>query len=357
MAQADSSPTALAPRYPRSLVFEVTQRCNHECLHCYNVWKNRAPYPRGELSTADTIALLTRVLDETGIREIALSGGEPLLRPDFGEIFDFLAGRGVAMTLITNGSLLDERAVARYATGAMATFELPLLAADREIHDRLSGAPGAFDRATAAMAELRLAGAAVVGVFVATRLNLPGLAETLELAAALGLDAVMFNRMNPGGAGVANLELLQATPAELEQALETLEAASAELELPVACAIPMPPCLIRTERFGRLSFGFCGAGTEHSYFTIDPLGHLRPCNHSPTILGDLAKRTFAELAASPAMAAFSEAHPDFCAGCGLERTCLGGCKAAAEAACGSIAAMDPFLAAFCGGALKPRPRP
>jgi len=42
---------------PTSFVFEVTQSCNHACLHCYNVWKNAAPYPPGQLPTAETLEL------------------------------------------------------------------------------------------------------------------------------------------------------------------------------------------------------------------------------------------------------------------------------------------------------------
>ncbi|HUU21017.1 MAG TPA: SPASM domain-containing protein, partial [Phycisphaerae bacterium] len=75
-------------------------------------------------------------------------------------------------------------------------------------------------------------------------------------------------------------------------------------------------------------------------------GNVRPCNHSPTILGNIREMPFAEMARGEAMAAFMNARPAFCAGCGLETTCQGGCKAAAEACGGSASAMDPFLAAF-----------
>ena len=95
-----------------SFVFEVTTRCNHDCLHCYNAWKNGEPYPAGELPTGETLAMLGKMLDETQARLVTLSGGEPLLRADLGEIVDYLAGRGVAINLICNGVLLDAAAFA-----------------------------------------------------------------------------------------------------------------------------------------------------------------------------------------------------------------------------------------------------
>ena len=72
-----------AKPYIQSLIFEVTQRCSHACLHCYNVWQGEpvAQYPRGKLNTRQTLFLLAKALEETDCDHITLTGGEPLLRP------------------------------------------------------------------------------------------------------------------------------------------------------------------------------------------------------------------------------------------------------------------------------------
>ena len=193
----------------------------------------------------------------------------------------------------------------------------------------------------------------VVCVFVATKLNLPTWRETAELAIALGADGVMFNRFNPGGAGGRNIELLQAAPEELSAALDIANDLAGRYGFPISCSIAMPPCLFDTRRWPQLSFGFCAAGTERAYYTLDPLGNVRPCNHSPTILGNIRAMDFAGMAGSAAMTEFMAARPAFCAGCKLEMQCLGGCKAAAEACSGSAWACDPFLAAYAKQAVKP----
>ena len=337
----------------QSFVFELTQRCNHDCLHCYNVWKNSRPYPAGELGTRDTLVILGKMLDQTGAQLVSLSGGEPLLRSHFFDIVDYLVGRGVTVNLITNGSLLNEPAVERLA-GKISIFELPLLSVERDIHDRMSGSPGAFDRVTLAMATLKAARQRVVGVFVATRLNLSTWKETAELAVALGLDGVMFNRFNPGGRGAGNVALLQADPDALSAALDVADETSRRYETPISCSIAMPPCLFDTSRWKKLSFGFCAAGTDRAYYTLDPLGNVRPCNHSPTILGNIRTMSFREMTRSAPLKEFVEARPKFCSGCRLELQCLGGCKAAAEACFGSAYAMDPFLAAYHDSAVTPR---
>jgi radical SAM protein with 4Fe4S-binding SPASM domain len=336
----------------RSFVFEITKRCNHDCLQCYNAWKNLQPYPSAEdLPTDKTIDILGKMLDETGARLVSLSGGEPMLRADIFEIVDYLRERNTTVNLITNGSLMTETAINRLAD-KISVFELPLLSAEREVHDRLSGIEGAFDRAVMAMAELKAAQQIVVGVFVATRLNLPGWRETMELAIAIGLDGVMFNRFNPGGRGREHVGLLQSDPDEILRALDIAEEMSAKYEAPVSCSIPMPPCLFDTSRYKRLTFGYCAAGTERAYYTLDPVGNVRPCNHSPTVLGNIREASFESMCEGIAMRQFAAARPAFCSGCALEEKCLGGCKAAAEACFGDIGAMDPFLAAYHSCARK-----
>ena len=214
-----------------SFVFEASQECNHDCLHCYNAWKKPVDYPMGTLDTAETLAMLGKMLDETGAWLVTLNGGEPLLRPDLDDIIAFLAKRGVSVDLISNGSLLDDAAVARLAGGWVSVFDLP-----------------------------------------------------------------------------------------------------------IACSIAMPPCLFDTARYERLTFGSCAAGTERAYYTLDPLGNVRPCNHSPTILGNIRTTSFAAMAEGRVLREFAAARPDFCAGRSLEAEC--------RACCGSVSAMDPFLQAY-----------
>ena len=202
--------------HPRlqTLIFEVTQQCNHACLHCYNVWHPDAEgqpvaYPRGELDTAGTLALLTKALDETRCRHVTLTGGEPLLRQDLPQILDLLRQRDVTTTVISNGRLLTEPTVVDLLDRGVGLFELPLLSHWREVHDRLSDSPGAFDAVLAAMAHIRYHRGQFVAVFVATRLNLPDLYQTIKLSFAFGARGLMLNRFNPGGRGRTRLaELL-----------------------------------------------------------------------------------------------------------------------------------------------------
>ena len=331
----------------RTLIYEITQRCNHACLHCYNVWhpdpQGRSAYPRGELDAAQALALLNKALDETRCDHVTLTGGEPLLRPDLPQILDLLRARDVGVTIISNGRLLTGATVADLLGRGVGLFELPLLSRRREVHDRLSGSQGAFDAVLSAMSHIRYRSGQFVAVFVATRVNIPDLHDAIRLAFAFGSRGMMLNRFNPGGRGRAYLDELLPTAEEMRQALAVADAASAELGFPISCSIALQPCLIDHDAYPHLHFGFCAVGTERAYYTLDPLGNLRPCNHTSTILGSLWQESFADLIAPERLAAFAEAVPAFCAPCVLRDVCQGGCKAAAEVCYGSLEAEEPFL--------------
>jgi len=335
------------PHHP-TLIFEVTQRCNHACPHCYNVWHaegkgRQGPYPRGELDTERTLVLLNKALDETLCEHVTLTGGEPLLRSDLREILDLLMERNVRVTLISNGRLLTEETVVDLIERGVTMFELPLLSHRREMHDRLSGSPGAFDAVLAAMARIRYHQGRFVSVFVATKLNLADLRDTIQMAFAFGSSGLMLNRFNVGGRGCAHVDELLPSADQVRQMLAVANAAQEEFHLAISCSIAIQPCLIDIDAYPNLQFGFCGAGTEHAYYTLDSLGNLRPCNHTPTILGNLFEESFADLVASERLSSFVDAVADFCFPCKLHDKCRGGCKAAAEVCYGSLTTAEPFL--------------
>ena len=293
----------------QSLIFEVTQRCNHACLHCYNVWQGSTNYPRGELDTAHTLELLAKALDEVDFRHVTLTGGEPLLRHDLVTILEFLQRRGVLVTIISNGRLLNASTALNLVQLGVGLFELPLLSSSSRVHDELSGAVGAWQAVLDALVNVRAAHGQVVVAIVATRKNITDLYQTIRLAFAFGARGLMLNRFNPGGRGREHLQELLPSPEQVSQALSVAQAASLEFNLPVSCSIPIQPCLIDITRYPHLGFGFCAAGTARAYYTLDPLGNLRPCNHTDIILGNLLEASFADLISSPAMQAFTCAVP------------------------------------------------
>ncbi|MBI2933569.1 MAG: radical SAM protein [Planctomycetes bacterium] len=326
-----------------SVIFEITPRCNLECRYCYNVWKGARPYPQGELDTDGVCRLLDKVIRESRCRHLTLTGGEPLMRKDLARVVRFVRERGIDVNVISNGTLLTEERVRELVEAGVSLFELPILSGDRAVHDELVCRAGSYDRVVEAISWIKVHRGHVVSVLVGTRRNLAGLAGMIELSVALGVDGVMFNRFNPGGEGARHVDELLPERGELEAALATADDLAKRYRMSIACSIPVQPCLVDLSRFRNLSFGFCAAGGRRAYYTVDPLGNLRPCNHTPSILGNVMERSFGELTRGSAVRDLMDGAPPSCGDCELRATCRGGCPAAAQACYGSAGCAEPFL--------------
>jgi radical SAM protein with 4Fe4S-binding SPASM domain len=193
------------------------------------------------------------------------------------------------------------------------------------------------------MTRIRLHHGQVITAFVATRVNIGDLYETIKLAFAFGARAIMFNRFNPGGRGRKHLHELLPSIEQVREALTVAESASVEFGIPISCSIPIQPCLIDTSTFPHLGFGYCAAGSERAYYTLDPLGNVRPCNHSTTILGNLFEESFGNLVSPVKLKEFVNTVPAKCTACKQRAICQGGCKAAGQVCYGSLDAIEPFL--------------
>ena len=327
----------------RSILYEVTPRCNLRCVHCYNVWKDDVGYCRDELPTGGAVELIRKAIRDSKCRQFTFTGGEPLLRDDLEELVREAKSLCDDIVLITNGALLPEERVESLVHAGISLFELPLNSADRAMHNRMAGGADCFDKVTRAAADIRYRGAELAFVFVGTSLNIEHWQGALELGIALGARGFLFNRYNAGGECHGSPEDLMPSVDEVRDGLAIAEEFSKDYGIGVGASIAIPPCLIDPADFPNVGFGFCAAGTDRAYYTIDPVGNVRPCNHTPTVLGNILETPLRKIAESQVLVDFMSARPAFCSGCGIEDECQGGCKAAAEACYGSLTVCEPFL--------------
>jgi radical SAM protein with 4Fe4S-binding SPASM domain len=334
---------------PKTFVLELTRRCHHRCLYCYTPWGAAAlgypEAPQPEMTTAEIKTIIDKLRAEAPVKNIALSGGEPLLREDLPEILTFMRSRGITPIIITNGTLLTRERVAATMVGGY--YEVSLHSYRPEVHDRLSGRPGAWDRVIDGMANVRKAGGHQVAAFVATKLNYMDLFQTAELAIALGSWGMLYNRINLGAHNLRYAGELLPTPAMIRENLDMLEELGAKYHpFAISISIVIEPCVVDLRKYRHLHFGWCPKGGENSYFTIDPAGNVRTCNHSPVILGNLKRDSFGELFYHhPYVRNFRQSLPVECADCepALKEICRGGCDAAAEQCYGTSSRVDPFV--------------
>jgi len=169
-------------RLPLEGHLDLTYRCNNNCLHCWL----RIPPADPERSRELSFDELRRIIDEAralGTRQWSISGGEPMLRPDFTEIFDYITARAVSYALNTNGTLITPklaRSLRRKGIKMVALY-----GAARETYDHITRNPGGFEKAMQGFRYLKEAGSDFIVQLIPMKDNWHEWGDMVELARSL----------------------------------------------------------------------------------------------------------------------------------------------------------------------------
>lgn len=136
--------------------FELTARCNFGCKMCY-VHQNCTP--ENELSAKEWIALAREAKDK-GMVFLLLTGGEPLIRKDFPEIYLAIRNMGIMVSINTNGSLITDEILEMFRKNPPTRINVSLYGGCNETYQSLCGIP-AFDVVSRNILRLKEAGIAV----------------------------------------------------------------------------------------------------------------------------------------------------------------------------------------------------
>ena len=149
-------------RIPLNGTFELSPVCNFSCKMCY-VRKSAREVresPRGILTLEDW-RRIAREAREMGMLDLLLTGGEPLLWPDFWTLYEELVDMGFLVSINTNGSLIDENAIARFRAKPPQRINVTLYGAGNESYKQLCGIDGVYEKVDHAIRGLMDAGITV----------------------------------------------------------------------------------------------------------------------------------------------------------------------------------------------------
>ncbi len=170
------------PLLPLKGCLDLTYRCNHNCRHCWLRIVPDSPEKKKEL----TFKEIQRLVDEArsmGCREWALSGGEPMLRPDFPDIFDYVTSKARAYSINTNGTLITPK-IAELLKRKGSKM-VALYGATAEVHDHVTRHPGSFEATMRGFRYLQEAGTGFTVQLIPMRDNYHQFPKMVELAGSL----------------------------------------------------------------------------------------------------------------------------------------------------------------------------
>ena len=137
---------ALDKRLPIGGSMELLPLCNMNCSMCYIRLTKQQMKTQGRMLSCDEWLKIAESAKEAGVLSFLLTGGEPLLYPEFEKLYDGLTRMGFLLTMNTNGTLIDEKIADMFAAKPIRRLNITLYGTDNETYAKLCGNPHGFSQ-------------------------------------------------------------------------------------------------------------------------------------------------------------------------------------------------------------------
>jgi MoaA/NifB/PqqE/SkfB family radical SAM enzyme len=171
---------------PSYCQMELTYACGLHCPYCYAAGYNCAARIGKEMNTAQ----LKKTIDELkrlGVLWICFTGGDPLMRKDFCELYTYARNQGFLIIVFTGGYSLTKKHLDLFKRQPPYNIEITLNAVEEELYEKISGVRGSFKKVMAAIEALRRDKLPLKIKTMVTTLNLHHIAEIKKYLRGIGL--------------------------------------------------------------------------------------------------------------------------------------------------------------------------
>jgi AdoMet-dependent heme synthase len=274
---------ALREGRPVTVTFQVTDRCNYECVHCY---QEHDAHP-DELSFDEIDRILGEIAD-MGVLFLTFMGGEFFMRKDADAILASAHAKGFALKVLTTGHHISDKRADFLATLRPIQFDLSLYAGTKGKHEEITRMPGSWERTVAAARRLIARKMAVLLKAPVMETNAADVASMAALAKEMGAEFTFdpkITAIETGDKAPLSLRMKEAT---LRDFYRTTMASNLE-----ATFVGPESMSAKGEELRPLHHAPCRAGQQS--VSIAPNGEVWPCNALPMPCGSLRTQSFAEV--------------------------------------------------------------
>lgn len=272
---------AAKQRIPIYGSIELTKRCNLRCVHCYLGPQEVYHKNRHEELTTDQVFSILDQITKAGCLYLLITGGDPMLRKDFAQIYEYAKRSGLIVTVFTNGTLINDRILDLFVELPPKMVEVSVYGATAEVYERVTGNKGSFQRCMDGIVSLQERG---VNFNLKTVLMIPNqheLPAMRKFAEDLGVPFRFEAQISPTlDRGLSPIELR--VPAEQAIREEFADTSRSVQWVEFVERIDPPPAQDTVYQ--------CGAG--QTLFHIDPTGRLQACLMTDRVSYDLKTGDF-----------------------------------------------------------------
>jgi|HubBroStandDraft_6_1064221.scaffolds.fasta_scaffold39691_3 radical SAM protein with 4Fe4S-binding SPASM domain len=333
---------------PVEVGLELLPYCNLRCFHCYS---DSGPDQSRMGLSLEKIEALCDELADLQVFRINLVGGEPFARRDIAEIIRLAAQRSLAVTITTNGTLLNERRVDALRDAPPAVIHVSLDGACAQTHDAIRGI-ASFDKAVRALQLLTRAGVCTAIGTVACQRNYREIPDILRLTLDLEVNNFHLMGLQPAGRGLSCFEDQRLTDDQWVFLYGFFSERAAALSERIALHLEIDKFVLfkhgrwtpqnHLDEFARMG-STCPC--SRSACTITPNGDVLPCGlMRDVVAGNIHRQSLREIwNGSEVFAAIRRRSLGIaeCSDCPFWNDCLGGCAAVTHNLAGNFTGADP----------------
>lgn len=315
---------------------ELTSRCNLTCKHCYGSFRPN----RGDHLELKTIFGIFDQLQNLHCGNVNFTGGEPFLHPHFWDILDgAINRRHFHVTITSNGTMINSAAVRRLKDTGRVDMNISIDGHNAAINDEFRGMAGGFDRAVAAIEQLKGEGFEVKIIHTVHRSSLGHVDKMWDLADRLGVGILLAQVYRMGRCNESGDDI-RIEPQEFFQAIHSTRR---RMKTTIQTESESPTTGSSIKR--------CDGGNDK--IAIRCNGNVTPCIAYPHerrfVMGNIQKSPIRDIFygfdRDRILGSNNALEIEECAHCPAISTCKSGCLAIAFAETGRMDRKDPFSCA------------
>lgn len=269
---------------PISATFEITPNCNFRCFHCYG--KRR--YEEKLLSTIQVKDIIDKLV-EAGCLKLTITGGEPLTRPDFEEIYIYAREKGLFVSVCTNASLIDEKIVNLFTEYPVLNLSISIYGASETVFATFTQTKNQYEKVINGLNLIKNSDISFELKSVLTSINKGELHEMRALADSFDAYFRYSTKIVPGISLNSDTREYALSP---EEALEFDLEDSQRLSFWKKIVSEMPEQTFSNRKRKEKRCYLCEAGCQS--VAIDAKGMLQVCLMQRTCSYDLKNKTVKE---------------------------------------------------------------
>ncbi len=207
------------------VAWDITHKCNFNCLFCFN---NSGSFRKGTLSELE-VNRITIALTEFHPFWVCICGGEPLLVKDILKVIKTLSSSDIQVSMVSNGWFIDSNMSKELRESGLRAIQISLDGCKPETHDFLRQKKGSFIRALRAIENCVKEGIHTDIAFCPTKLNCKELGEVVDIAVKLGAKGLRSQPLMVLGRGLINKNFLVLDKSEERELLDIIKNKKEEL--------------------------------------------------------------------------------------------------------------------------------